>query len=220
MFTIEQVLKSEPAELLGDWHPLVEQLGSAEGLAEFAALVRAMRLRSIDHAGALNDFLVRYQEELLFPLELPAIVLACEHAGRNELRELIAFDQAQEHPPQFAGFAAASERVGRAQLQRLKPLRDLRFVQRYLRAVEDREARAWHTLVYGVTLSVYSLPLRQGLLHYGCETLRGFVQLACRGMSVSELVLREMLNARFQDLVRRSEELVAATAGDSPLRCV
>ena len=43
-----------------------------------------------------------------------------------------------------------------------RPLRDQRLVQRYLTAVEQGEAQGWHTLVYGLTLAVYSLPLRQG----------------------------------------------------------
>ena len=47
-----------------------------------------------------------------------------------------------------------------------EPLRDERVVQRYLAAVESGEAHGWHTLVYGLTLVVYSLPLRQGLLGY------------------------------------------------------
>ena len=38
-----------------------------------------------------------------------------------------------------------------------------------------REANAWHTLVYGVTLALYSIPLRQGLLGYGYQTMRGFI---------------------------------------------
>jgi hypothetical protein len=40
MFTSEKILHCEPAELLGDWHPLVSQLGSTEGLVEFAAVAQ------------------------------------------------------------------------------------------------------------------------------------------------------------------------------------
>jgi hypothetical protein len=61
-------------------------------------------------------------------------------------------------------------------LKRFRPLKDHRVVQRYLRAVESAEAGAWHTLVYGLVLSVYSLPLRQGLFDYARHTFSGFAR--------------------------------------------
>lgn len=68
-------------------------------------------------------------------------------------------------------FASPSRQIGRRQLARLRPLRDERIVRRYLAAVESGRADGWHTVVYGLTLALYSLPLRQGLLHYAQETL-------------------------------------------------
>jgi urease accessory protein UreF len=214
MFSSEKVLRCEPAELLGDWHPLVSQLGSTEGLAEFAAVASRLRVGTIEHEAGLGEFLKRYTHELLLPCELPAIRRAFEHANGNELRELIAFDLEQGLSPGLRDFASASRRAGQEQLRRLKPLRDLRFIQRYLRAVDEGRAEAWHTLVFGVTLSVYSLPLRQGLLHYGAETLRGFVQLACRSITVSELVLQQMLEERFVELATAVDELLPAEPGE------
>jgi urease accessory protein UreF len=210
MFSSEKVLRCEPAELLGDWHPLVSQLGSTEGLAEFAAVAVRLRVGTIEHEAGLREFLKRYTRELLLPYELPAIQRAFEHADGNELRELIAFDCEQALSPGLRDFASASRRVGQEQLRRLKPLRDLRFIQRYLLAVDEGRAEAWYTLVFGVTLSVYSLPLRQGLLHYGAETLRCFVQLACRSVTVSELVLQQMLEERFVELVTAVDALLPA----------
>jgi urease accessory protein UreF len=210
MFRHEQVLRREPAELLGDWHPLVAQLGSTEGLIEFAAVASLLRLGTIGHETTLRQFLERYARELLVPHELPAIKRAFDHATNNELRELIAFDRAQAVVPPVRDFASASRRVGQAQLRRLKPLRDHRFIQRYLLAVNEGRAEGWHTLVYGVTLAVYSLPLRQGLLHYGAETLRGFVQLACRSLTVSEAVLRRMLDERLADLAATVDQMLPA----------
>lgn len=219
MLTSEKILRSEPAELLGDWHPLVAQLGSAEGLAEFAAVAGRLGLESVAHETGLREFLTRYTAELLLPAELPAIQRAFDHASRNELRELIAFDREQALSPALRDFASASRRVGQEQLRRLKPLRDHRFVQRYLLAVNEGRAEAWHTLVYGMTLAVYSLPLRQGLLHYGAETLRGFAQLACRSVTISELVLRDLLDERFAELVTAVETLLPAEP-DTFLRTV
>jgi urease accessory protein UreF len=219
MFTSEKILHSEPAELLGDWHPLVSQLGSTEGLAEFAAVAGRLGLAAVGHEAGLREFLTRYTGELLLPVELPAIRRAFGHASRNELRELIAFDREQALDPALRDFASASRRVGQEQLRRLKPLRDHRFVQRYLLAVNEGRAEAWHTLVYGMTLAVYSLPLRQGLLHYGAETLRGFAQLACRSVSISEIVLREMLDERFAELVASVDALLPVET-DNFLRAV
>lgn len=212
LFSRHTVLRCEPAELLGDWHPLVAQLGSTEGLVEFAAIATRLRMESIDQAPALREFLRRYARELLLPHELPAIRRAFDHAAANELRELIAFDGEQGLSPALRDFASASRRVGQEQLRRLKPLRDQRFIQRYLRAVDEGRADAWHTLVYGVTLSVYSLPLRQGLLHYGAETLRGFVQLACRSISISERLLNQMIEERFVELAATVEQLLPEEA--------
>jgi urease accessory protein UreF len=199
--------------LLGDWHPLVSQLGSTEGLAEFAAVLGSLGVGTIEHEAGLRGFLQRYTRELLLPDELPAIRRAFAHANGNELRELIAFDREQALSPALRDFASASRRVGQEQLRRLKPLRDQRFIQRYLLAVDEGHADAWHTLVYGVTLSVYSLPLRQGLLHYGAETLRGFVQLTCRSLTVSEVAIQSMLDERFMELVTAVDQLLPVENG-------
>ena len=114
----------------------------------------------------------------LLPVELPAILAAHGHACRGELRELIALDRALASDARLREFRAASAAVGRRQLSKLRPLRDQRLVQRYLRSVENAEAHGWHTLVFGVFLSQYSLPLRQGLMLYAHRTLGGFLDSA------------------------------------------
>ena len=148
------------ADLLGDLHPLIEQLGSTDGLAALADAATSLPVRPITTAADLQLFLQNYHAKILHALELPAIQRAFHHAARNELRELIVYDRELAAEPLQQNFATASRRVGQAQLQRLRPLRDHRLVQRYLAAVEQGEAQGWHTLVYGLTLSVYSLPLR------------------------------------------------------------
>ena len=95
-------------------------------------------------------------------------------------------------------FAAASRLVGHTQLQRLRPLRDQRLVQRYLAAVELNEANGWHTLVYGVTLAVYSLPLRQGLFGYAQQTTRGFIQAAARPLKLAEAEADSLFDVNFR----------------------
>jgi len=172
-------------QLLGECHPLLDQLGSADGLFTLSGVSAWLRLPKVDSLAALAQFLKAYQTEILLPLELPAIYRAHQHASRNEARELLALDFEIAVQRRHRGFASASRRVGRSQLQRLRPLRGERIVQRYLRAVDQERAQAWHTLVYGLTLAIYSLPVRQGLLNYARQTLKGFIQAAARSLRLS-----------------------------------
>ena len=185
-------LMHDPAEWLGEAHPLVAQLGSADGLASLHALADSLRAQPVANLPALREFLRAYHQRVLLPHELPAIQTAFNHASRNELRELIAFDQQLGTKPALQDFAGASQRVGQGQLQKLRPLRDERMVQRYLAAVETNEAHGWHTLVYGLTLAVYSLPLRPGLLGYAHQTTRGFIHAAARPLNLTEAACRDL----------------------------
>jgi urease accessory protein UreF len=185
-------LTTDPAEWLGDAHPLVEQLGTADGLASVHGLADSLAARPITTLPALRSFLHTYHERILLPQELPAIQTAFERVSRNEIRELIAFDQHLSHEPALRDFTSASRRVGLAQLQKLRPLRDERGAQRYLAAAEAGQAHGWHTLVYGMTLVLYSLPLRQGLLGYAQQTTRGFIHAAACSLSFSEADCREL----------------------------
>src|SRR5690242_8988435 len=119
---------SDPAEWLGDWHPLAHQLGSADGLVTLASASALLRLKSIHSVSSLRQFLRNYQRRILFPLELPAIESGHGHAVRNEARELIELDCRLAQEPLLHQFAEASRRVGQYQLQKLRPLRDQRLV--------------------------------------------------------------------------------------------
>ncbi len=178
---------SSPAELLGDAHPLLEQLGSPEELAAVSALPAPLAFARITDVPALRRFLDTYRAQILVPLELPAIIAAHGHASRGEVRELIALDTQLAHEPMLRPFALASGRVGQRQLSKLRPMRDQRVVQRYLAALADGQARGWHTLVYGLSLAMFSLPLRQGLQHYAEQTMRGFLTGAARPLHLSEI---------------------------------
>jgi urease accessory protein UreF len=189
-----QLALSDAAEWLGDWHPLAEQLGSADGLVTLGSVSALLRLRPVQDLRSLRSFLRAYHQQILTPLELPAIQAAQGHALRLEVRELVALDQQLAKERILKTFAEASWRVGQSQLQKLRPLRDQRIVQRYLHAVETGQAHGWHTLVYGVTLSIYSLPLRQGLLGYAYQTLRGFIYSAAPSLRLSEQRCRELFD--------------------------
>jgi urease accessory protein UreF len=207
-----QLALSDAAEWLGDWHPLAEQLGSAEGLVALGSVSATLRLAPVHNLPTLRQFLRSYQTQILLPFELPAIQCAHGHASRHEVRELIAFDRSLADQPLLRPFAPASRRVGQYQLRKLRPLRDQRVVQRYLQAVEERRASAWHTLVYGLTLAVYSLPLRQGLLGYAHQTTRGFIYSAARTLALSERQCRALFDTLCANLPAAVENLLAQPA--------
>jgi urease accessory protein UreF len=167
---------SSPAELLGDPHPLLEQLGSGDDLALAGTVAALTDFQGVASVPALRSFLDAYRAQILVPIELPAIVAAYHHAVRGEARELIELDQRLRTEVSIQKFAVASYRVGQRQLSKLRPMRDQRLVQRYLGAIEEGRAHGWHTLVYGVSLAMFSLALRQGLQHYMEQTVRGFVE--------------------------------------------
>ncbi|MGA2173885.1 MAG: urease accessory UreF family protein [Verrucomicrobiota bacterium] len=199
-----EIAPSEAANLLGDFSALLQQIGSP---VVSAALPSPKGGATPGEFPALQEFLEAYLSEILLPLELPAIVEACGHARRGELRELIAQDQRLNAPLRLTPFAGPSRQIGRLQLTRMRPLRDDRTVQRYLAAVESGHAHGWHTVVYGLTLAVYSLPLRQGLLYYAQETLAGLAGAAARGAGGAQSDLSRAL----EDLLARVPAAVEAS---------
>ena len=198
----------ESTEQLPDLHPLAGQLGSTEGLITLSTASHSLQLNHVDSRESLLTFLEAYQSQILIPYELPAIQRAFRHACRKETRELIAFDQELAEEVTLKPFARASRRVGQAQLKRLRPLRDERLLQRYLKAVEEDTANGWHTLVYGVTLSVYSLPVIQGLNSYEKQTLLGFMHAVSRTLRLSEADCRDLLDRLSPSLPRPTEPIL------------
>lgn len=187
-------LPQKANEVLGDLTALAEQLGGTDGLCQLPLGSFAFGSAPIESAAALSQFLQSYVAEVLIAHELPAIARAYGYATRYEVRELVAFDRELEGSAALRPFGQASRAVGRAQLQRLRPLRSERLVQRYLRAVEESEANAWHTVMFGVVLALYSLPLRQGLLHFAQQTLAGFVQAAGHRIRLEPAVRSQILS--------------------------
>jgi urease accessory protein UreF len=209
MVTQSQLALSDATEWLGDWHPLAEQLGSADGLVTLGSVSASLRLAPVHNLPSLRQFLRDYHSQVLLPFELPVIWHAHGHATRHEVRELVALDRRLVGEPVLRAFVPASHRVGQYQLRKLRPLRDERVVQRYLHAVESGQASGWHTLVYGLTLAVYSRPLRQGLLGYAHQTTRGFIYSAARMLSLSEHQCRALFDALCADLPEALEALLA-----------
>ena len=216
MVNQSQLALSDAAEWLGDWHPLAEQLGSTEGLVTLTSVSASLRLAPVHNQPSLRRFVSDYQSRILLPFELTAIQRAHSHATRHEVRELIAFDRSLAGEQLLQAFASASRRVGQSQLRKLRPLRDQRVVQRYLDAVDGGQASGWHTLVYGLTLAVYSLPLRQGLLGYAHQTTRGFIYSAARMLNLSERQCRTLFETLCADLPAAIENLLAESTPPTP----
>jgi urease accessory protein UreF len=202
-----QFTPDEARDLRGEVLPLVEQLGTP------SSVVPAWRSTRVTNAAELRTFLHGYVREILVPIELPAIARARAHAERGELRELIAFCKSFDAEPRLRELGAASQRVGRSQLRRLHPLSDLRFLQRLRRAVDANEVGPWHTVVFGVTLAIYSIPLRQGLHHYARQVLGGYVEAAARPLHLSAVGAEEMLDEACAPLAAGVEGVVNAYGG-------
>ena len=198
----------EEAELLpGEYSSLLRRIGLPDGFSDgFAARLPPGKIRP---GNGLRDFLEGYQTQVLVPLELPAITRARSHAALGHLRDLIALDRELGAQLVLPAFASASRRVGRVQLERLRPLRDERTVQRYRAAVEAGDAAGWHTVVYGITMAVYSRPLRHGLMTYARETLSGLALAACGPAVYAGPACREILQSLLLRLPAAMEQTLA-----------
>lgn len=200
------------SDFSGDFRSLLAQLGSPAGRLDSVVPSELAGDAPILDVAGLREFLRQYRERLLGPVELPAIHRAFGHASRREARELVAYDREISSEAMPTSFASASRRAGQLQLQRLRPLRDERMVQRYLAAVDGGTAQGWHTLAYGLTLAVYSLPLRQGLLGYAEETMRSFVRSGAVELRISQSESRELFEEAFGGVAATVEKLVAGAS--------
>ena len=190
-----------------DARPLTDQLGSADELTTLSPTACSHQLTKIHSLPGLRNFLRSYTHEVLAPHEFRHIYASYTCAAQNHTRELLALDLQIVQESALKEFQLASRHVGKRQLNRMRALKDLRTLQRYREAVEEGKAYGWHTLVYGLVLSTYSLPLRQGLLHYGRQTLRGFVQSAECALDLAQedcLALQLELNAELLPSIEKT----------------
>ena len=208
-----QFSPEEVCELRGGIGSLFAQLGRPDALAAGGAPAAAVKLTRIESVPALRLFLRAYVTEILLPLELSAIARAFSQAQRNELRELLETTRALGREPRLRDFAAASQRVGGSHLDRLRPLTDQRLVRRFREAVAAGQASSWHTVVFGLTLAIYSLPLRQGLVHYARQMLGGFIAAATATVPMDDASADELLEELCVGLAAGVEAVVTAHAG-------
>jgi hypothetical protein len=98
----------ESMEQLCEPHPLLEQLGSMDGLFTLSKAAASLRRPPIKDLKSLVKFLEVYEARILLPLELPAIYWAHQHALRNETRELLKLDASIRELPALREFSSAS----------------------------------------------------------------------------------------------------------------
>lgn len=186
----------------------------AAGPAAAAVVAPAVHDRA-----SLRVFLRWYREELLLPVELPAIRRAWGHQVRHEPRELLELDLRLASESRLRPFATASRAVGHAQLRRLQPMRDQRLIQRYAGAVDVGLAHGWHLLVQGLVLGVFSLPLRQGLLGYARRTTAAFVRRAAGPLELREVESRRLFDEATRGLGRAVGRQLGARSGPTIMIC-
>lgn len=199
-----------------DARQLAERLGSADELTTLSPTACSHQLTKIHSLPALREFLLKYRDQALGPQEFRHIYQAYNFTARNHVRELLQLDRELSKNSVLKDFQVASRHVGKRQLNRLRPMKDLKLVQRYCEAVNDGKAFGWHTLVYGVVLATYSLPLRQGLLHYGRQALSGFVHSASRALEIRDEASLHLQVELFSSLPGLIDETVQLNG--SPIR--
>lgn len=199
-------------ELLGELHRFAEQLGCPQELLALGTMPLPQELVRGRGAAPFQKFLEAYCAQVLVPHELPAIHKAYLHASRYEVRELIESDWKLGQEPKLRRFAGVSQCLGTTQLQKLRPLRDQRLVRRYWEAVENGEAHGWHTVVYGLVLALFSLPLRQGLLNYGQQVIRGFIESGSCAFKISSEQSAALYSRLCAPLPQAIEQLLSAQA--------
>ncbi len=208
-------LLRDGVEWVGELHPLMDQLGCTEGLVTLNTASSSLHLPRVNSPLTLLLFLEAYKTQILLPLELPVICRAYQFASHQQSRELVRLDRSLNDEPLLRDFAGASRRIGQSQLQRFRPLRDDRLIQRYLAAVDEGNGHGWHIIVYALTLATYSLPPRQGLISYARQTLHGFLDAGSRAFQFSETEKGTMLEKLLSDLPAAVDALLAPK-GPSP----
>ena len=194
----------------GDVRGLAEQLAAPDLEAPAGWPPSLAAVNSVE---TLARFVSHHTTEILSAREWPVILKAWQLAREGKARELVELDAEWGREVGRTDFAGASFRVGRRQLSKLRSLRHERVIQRYLAAIEDGSARGWHPVVYGVVLAVYNLPLRQGLTHFGTQTLASLVTAVERSRRLPSGACQNLLDAACAQLPGRLPELPGITPG-------
>lgn len=204
-----RALVEHTIRLAGDPHPLVEAIG-LRVQAQTDRLVTPT-VPPVYDLPSLARFLDWYREEVLLPIEAPAIIEAAEHLRRHEPRELIAQDRRLGEKAVLHPFAEASKTVGRSQLRRLLPMRDQKIIRQYWQAVEFGQAHGWHMIVFGLIVGLFYIPYRQGLFAYARRTQYHFLQAAQDRLALPSEAVQELEQTVQEKTFRALNELTGKT---------
>ncbi len=175
---------------------------------------RPFDIEAVSDLSGLRLFLERYGREILRPIELPAVQSAYWFANRGQFRELLELDAELSANVALLPFARASQMAGREHLRLLKPMYDQRLVQRYRKCVVAGEARGWNPIVFGMFLSIHSVPVREGLLQFGRQLCSGFINGIQDSCELPDEACTALLNETVDRLPGWIEEVVAEPTGE------
>ena len=170
-------------------------------------------IETVSDLCGLRLFLERYERDILRPIELPAVQSAYWFANRGQFRELLELDAELSANVSLMPFARASLSVGREQLRLLKPMYDQRMMQRFRKCVVAGEARGWNPIVFGIFLSIHSVPVREGLVQFGTQLWSGMVNGAREGCHLPDGECTELLGEYLDRLPGWIEEVVTHSMG-------
>ena len=179
---------------------LSSQLGPVESVIHLASAESLIEFPGISSLPGLERFLIAYRDRILVPVELPAILSAYDLTVKQHALELISLDQEMASTMPSDSFSNASARVGKVQLKRLRPLKDSRLIQKYISALDKGRVQGWHTLVYGLSLATYSIPIVQGLQNYCEQTLVSFAQAGILKLNQPETSISSILEPALNPL--------------------
>ena len=170
-------------------------------------------IEAVSDLRGLRLFLDRYERDILRPIELPAVLSAYWFANRGQFLELLELDAELSANASLMPFAEASLSVGREHLRLLKPMYDQRMVQRFRKCVVAGEARGWNPVVFGIFLSIHSVPVREGLVQFGTQLWNGFVNGAQKSCRLPDGECTELLGDYLDRLPGRIEEVITHSMG-------
>ncbi len=205
---IRQQNQSIAAELRPLESPHALQLTALRGAYPLDAALASIGVPPLSGRASVATFLQCYATRVC-AVEFAVIQQAFTHTVGGHSRELIALDQSLVKLAELRELTGASALVGRLQLENLRPLRDERLVQRYWDAVEKGATCGHHWVVHGMTLALYSVPLRQGLLDFGRETLRDLAAQSAKRLALPEAELAEPLAAAVEGLPNGIETVLS-----------
>ena len=134
-----------------------------------------LEIETVTNLREFRVFLARYEKEIFCDIELPAVHSAYWFSNRGQFKELLSLDAKLTASPSLELFSEESLHVGREHLRMLQPMYDQRMVQRFRKCVINGEAKGWNPIVFGMFLSIHSIPVREGLLQFGRQTWSGFI---------------------------------------------